>query len=120
MVATLRFYKDHQWTSVKNMKLGLSTGKYIERLSVFGPNIINIHEKPIMKLLTDEVSKSKGMGKRPTHLILLRSSIHSMSSKSVASSCGAWMITITMLSASLSLVPLVSSQHWWKQNRYGA
>ncbi|KAI8077803.1 P-type ATPase-like protein [Halteromyces radiatus] len=49
------FYKDHQWTSVKNLKLGLSTGKYIERLSVFGPNIINIHEKPTMKLLTDEV-----------------------------------------------------------------
>ncbi|KAI8343883.1 putative P-type ATPase [Chlamydoabsidia padenii] len=49
------FYKDHQWTSVKNLKLGLSTGKYIKRLSVFGPNIINIHEKPIMKLLTDEV-----------------------------------------------------------------
>ncbi|ORZ24084.1 hypothetical protein BCR42DRAFT_317373 [Absidia repens] len=49
------FYKDHQWTSIKNLKLGLSNGKYIERLSVFGPNIINIHEKPITKLLTDEV-----------------------------------------------------------------
>ncbi|CAO3644376.1 unnamed protein product [Cunninghamella echinulata] len=49
------FWKDHQWVSIKSLKLGLSTGKYIERLSVFGPNLINIHEKPITKLLTEEV-----------------------------------------------------------------
>lgn len=53
------FWKDHQWVSIKNLKLGLSTGKYIERLSVFGPNLINIHEKPITKLLTEEVNKTK-------------------------------------------------------------
>ncbi|ORX61792.1 putative P-type ATPase [Hesseltinella vesiculosa] len=49
------YWKDEQWTSVKQLKLGLATDKYLQRLSVFGPNLIHIHEKPILKLLTDEV-----------------------------------------------------------------
>lgn len=35
--------------------MGLTTEKYHARLSVFGPNLINIREKPTSKLLTDEV-----------------------------------------------------------------
>lgn len=49
------FWKDQSWNSTKNFKLGLSSEKYHARLSVFGPNLINIREKPISKLLTDEV-----------------------------------------------------------------
>ncbi|KAG0164153.1 hypothetical protein DFQ28_011560 [Apophysomyces sp. BC1034] len=49
------FWKDQAWTSVKGLKTGLTTRKYHERLAVFGPNLINIREKPISKLLTDEV-----------------------------------------------------------------
>ncbi|KAL9560358.1 hypothetical protein PS6_000297 [Mucor atramentarius] len=49
------FWKDQSWVSTKNFKLGLTTEKYHARLSVFGPNLINIREKPTSKLLTDEV-----------------------------------------------------------------
>lgn len=49
------FWKDTAWTTSKNFKTGLTSEKYHTRLSVFGPNLINIREKPTMKLLTDEV-----------------------------------------------------------------
>ncbi|KAI8989577.1 P5-type ATPase cation transporter-domain-containing protein [Pilobolus umbonatus] len=49
------FWKDQSWNSLKSMKSGLSSEKYRSRLSVFGPNLINIREKPTSKLLTDEV-----------------------------------------------------------------
>ncbi|KAI8370583.1 uncharacterized protein BYT42DRAFT_502417 [Radiomyces spectabilis] len=49
------FWKDRQWNSVKNLQTGLSTEKFHQRLAVFGPNLINIREKPIPKLLRDEV-----------------------------------------------------------------
>ncbi|KAI7892078.1 uncharacterized protein EV154DRAFT_506232 [Mucor mucedo] len=49
------FWKDQSWNSSKNFKLGLSSEKYLSRLAVFGPNLINIREKPTSKLLTDEV-----------------------------------------------------------------
>ncbi|KAI8641070.1 P5-type ATPase cation transporter-domain-containing protein [Parasitella parasitica] len=50
-----RFWKDQSWNSTRNFKLGLTTEKHHARLSVFGPNLINIREKPTSKLLTDEV-----------------------------------------------------------------
>ncbi|KAI8367020.1 putative P-type ATPase [Choanephora cucurbitarum] len=49
------FWKDQSWNSSKNFKTGLSSDKHHARLSVFGPNLINIREKPTTKLLTDEV-----------------------------------------------------------------
>ncbi|KAI8968365.1 hypothetical protein BDF20DRAFT_981485 [Mycotypha africana] len=49
------FWKDQTWTTTKNLKSGLLAEKYHARLSVFGPNLINIREKPTSKLLTDEV-----------------------------------------------------------------
>ncbi|GAA5795327.1 hypothetical protein HPULCUR_000683 [Helicostylum pulchrum] len=49
------FWKDQSWNTTKNFKLGLSSEKYHSRLSVFGPNLIHIREKPTVKLLTDEV-----------------------------------------------------------------
>ncbi|KAG2228910.1 hypothetical protein INT48_004448, partial [Thamnidium elegans] len=49
------FWKDQSWNTTKNFKLGLSSEKYHSRLSVFGPNLIHIREKPTLKLLTDEV-----------------------------------------------------------------
>ncbi|CEP11235.1 hypothetical protein [Parasitella parasitica] len=49
------FWKDQSWNSTKNFKLGLTAEKYHARLSVFGPNLLNIREKPTSKLLTDEV-----------------------------------------------------------------
>lgn len=57
LVYYTRFWKDSQWTSVKSIKSGLTTEKYFQRLCAFGPNLINIREKPTTKLLTDEVSK---------------------------------------------------------------
>lgn len=55
--AAARFWKDANWTSVKNIRSGLTTEKYLERLCAFGPNLINIREKPTMKLLRDEVQR---------------------------------------------------------------
>ncbi|KAG1455987.1 hypothetical protein G6F55_006757 [Rhizopus delemar] len=49
------FWKDRAWNSTKNLKTGLSYEKYRTRTSVFGLNLINIQEKPTMKLLTDEI-----------------------------------------------------------------
>ncbi|KAI7870527.1 P-type ATPase-like protein [Spinellus fusiger] len=49
------FWKDHSWTVVKGLKSGLTSKKWEERLSVFGTNLIDIHEKSTLKLLTDEV-----------------------------------------------------------------
>ncbi|KAI9025770.1 putative P-type ATPase [Phycomyces nitens] len=49
------FWKDQAWSMVKNMKSGLQAEKCYERLAIFGPNLINIREKPTAKLLTDEV-----------------------------------------------------------------
>lgn len=51
----ISFWKDQSWNTTKNFKLGLSSEKYHSRLSVFGPNLIHIREKPTLKLLTDEV-----------------------------------------------------------------
>jgi cation-transporting ATPase 13A3/4/5 len=51
----ISFWKDQAWNTTKNFKTGLSSEKYRARLSVFGPNLINIREKPTTKLLTDEV-----------------------------------------------------------------
>ncbi|KAI9315959.1 putative P-type ATPase [Dichotomocladium elegans] len=49
------YWKDAHWSSLKNIKTGLSSEKYQQRSCVFGPNLINIREKPTMKLLCDEV-----------------------------------------------------------------
>ncbi|RCH94269.1 hypothetical protein CU098_007545, partial [Rhizopus stolonifer] len=49
------FWKDQSWSNSKNFKSGLSSEKYHARTRVFGPNLINIREKPTTKLLTDEV-----------------------------------------------------------------
>jgi cation-transporting ATPase 13A3/4/5 len=50
-----RFWKDKSWTTVKSLKLGLTREKHQDRLMVFGPNTIDIEEKPVFKLLVDEV-----------------------------------------------------------------
>ncbi|ORY96317.1 hypothetical protein BCR43DRAFT_491482 [Syncephalastrum racemosum] len=49
------YWKGPNWIAVKNVKAGLTSEQYRQRLSVFGPNLINIREKPTTKLLRDEV-----------------------------------------------------------------
>ncbi|KAI9248797.1 hypothetical protein BDA99DRAFT_445940 [Phascolomyces articulosus] len=49
------FWKDTSWTSIKSAKTGLTSEKYQQRLCAFGPNLINIREKPTGALLRDEV-----------------------------------------------------------------
>ncbi|KAJ8660316.1 hypothetical protein O0I10_003773 [Lichtheimia ornata] len=52
---TIGYWKDSSWTSIKSIKCGLNSEKYQQRFCAFGPNLINIREKPIGKLLRDEV-----------------------------------------------------------------
>lgn len=49
------FWKDKSWNSVKSLKQGLTSETHHDRLQIFGPNAIDIKEKPTSKLLVDEV-----------------------------------------------------------------
>ncbi|KAI9271989.1 hypothetical protein BY458DRAFT_509141 [Sporodiniella umbellata] len=49
------FWKDKAWSSTKNLKTGLTYEGFRTRESIFGRNLIDIREKPTMRLLTDEI-----------------------------------------------------------------
>lgn len=58
LTVLISYWKGPNWVTVKNVKTGLTSEQYRQRLSVFGPNLINIREKPTTKLLRDEVTQS--------------------------------------------------------------
>ncbi|KAM3583639.1 hypothetical protein VKS41_003612 [Umbelopsis sp. WA50703] len=49
------FWKDKSWNTLKSLKQGLNREIHQDRLQIFGPNAIDIKEKPTSKLLVDEV-----------------------------------------------------------------
>ncbi|RUS13929.1 hypothetical protein BC937DRAFT_94589 [Endogone sp. FLAS-F59071] len=49
------YWKDPAWTSAKTLRNGLTREQHRERKSVFDENLIDVKEKPILKLLVDEV-----------------------------------------------------------------
>ncbi|RUO97084.1 P5-type ATPase cation transporter-domain-containing protein [Jimgerdemannia flammicorona] len=49
------YWKDPAWTSAKKLMNGLTREQHQERRSVFGENLIDVKEKPTVKLLMDEV-----------------------------------------------------------------
>lgn len=51
-----RDWRDHGWTGVGSVKNGLDGPLRQQRLTLFGPNIIDIEGKSIISLLVDEVS----------------------------------------------------------------
>ena len=48
-------WKDPFWTNAKEMRAGLDADDRDSREQVFGKNLIDIQQKPILQLLTDEV-----------------------------------------------------------------
>ncbi|KAH8547645.1 hypothetical protein BGW37DRAFT_230305 [Umbelopsis sp. PMI_123] len=55
MFHVVGYWKDKSWVTVKSLKQGLTRERHLDRLAVFGPNSIDIEEKPTLKLLVDEV-----------------------------------------------------------------
>jgi len=51
-----RDWRDHSWTGVGSVKNGLEGLLRQQRLTLFGPNAIDIEGKSIISLLVDEVS----------------------------------------------------------------
>jgi cation-transporting P-type ATPase 13A2 len=48
-------WRDPSWRNLKNVIEGLEGDTHDARAGLFGENVINIEEKPILKLLVDEV-----------------------------------------------------------------
>ena len=51
-------WRDPSWRNVKDVMDGLEGDTRDARAGLFGENIINIEEKPILNLLIDEVTPS--------------------------------------------------------------
>jgi cation-transporting ATPase 13A2 len=51
-------WRDPSWRNVKDVMDGLEGDTRDARAGLFGENIINIEEKPILNLLVDEVTPS--------------------------------------------------------------
>ena len=56
LICKSRDWRDHGWTGVGSVKNGLDGPLRQQRLTLFGPNIIDIEGKSIISLLVDEVS----------------------------------------------------------------
>lgn len=114
-------WKDPSWTNVKLMRSGLDVDERDSRERVFGRNLIDVHQKSMFQLLVDEVRILQLFpSEKNAHLSLNfpRFFTRSISLKLQVWSCGLWMSTITMQSASLlfpysALVPLL-----WRRGRY--
>ena len=76
------------WRNVNDVKDGLEGETQEARARLFGENVIDIEEKPLMALLLDEVQHLRNM--------LTRSSIRFTSFKFFQSYCGRW-ISITIM-----------------------
>ena len=50
-----RDWADLSWTSIANLRRGISSEEHAERLHLFGKNAIQIQAKTIWELLVDEV-----------------------------------------------------------------
>ena len=53
---TRRDWRDPSWTGVRSVQEGLPQSTKIQRLALFGDNIIDIEGKSVTSLLIDEVS----------------------------------------------------------------
>lgn len=48
-------WKDPSWTNAKSMRVGLNADDRDSREQIFGKNAIDIQQRSLLKLLTDEV-----------------------------------------------------------------
>jgi cation-transporting ATPase 13A2 len=91
-----RDWRDHNWSGVGSVKNGLEGPLRQQRLTLFGPNVIDIEGKSIISLLVDEVSFGLYATLELSTNLVNRSSTLSTSSRSPASYCGHWT-TITIM-----------------------
>jgi hypothetical protein len=84
-------WRDPSWRNVKDVMDGLEGDTRDARAGLFGDNVINIDEKPIIKLLIDEVHLPIFL---PAYF-LFRCYIHSIYSKSFQLFYGQWINTTT-------------------------
>lgn len=52
-----REWRDSSWTGIQSVKDGLDKSTQEQRLTLFGPNVIDIEGKSTASLLVDEVSR---------------------------------------------------------------
>jgi hypothetical protein len=89
----IRDWRDQSSTTLYEAQKGLATRDRLQRQVLFGPNLVDIKGKSVLSLLVEEVRKFPECTSKQTHL-LLRLSIHFMSSKSPASFFGPSTIII--------------------------
>jgi len=66
LLSISRDWRDPTWTSLQSIQNGLSQLVRHQRLTLFGPNIVDIEGKSTISLLVDEVG-GKLMDQQPSH-----------------------------------------------------